>query len=100
MSISLKNEIFCLQNYAGDQVEFYKVTRSTTNTCEVTKMNKTVIFQTEDIQYVEPDFRSEGAISRCRVLSYDIIEFKSGEIAQLWDRKPVIQNTIIFMPFI
>jgi len=100
MSRNLKNEIFFFQSCGGDVVEFYRVTRSTTNTCEVARMKKTVIFQTEDLQYVEPDFKTEGEKSRCRILSYDEIEFKSGEIASLWDRKPVTQNTIIFLPYI
>ena len=100
MSTNLKNQIFCMQASHEDDVEFYRVTRSTTNTCEVKKMKKNVIFQNENTQYVEPDLESGGSKSRCRVISEIEIQFKSGELGHLWDGKPVKQNAIIFMfPF-
>ena len=98
MSISLKNEIFFLQTFFDSEVEFYRVVRSTTNTCEVLKLKKNVVFQNEDFQYVEPQEDVMKEKHRCRVISYDVIEFKSGKLAQLWDGKPVKQSVIIYLP--
>jgi hypothetical protein len=98
MSIQLKNQIFYIQSTGYEDVEFYRITRSTTNTCEVSSMRKTIVFQNENIQFVEPDIKSEGSMQRCKVVSDSEIKFKNGETAFSWDGKPVKQVTIIFMP--
>ena len=100
MSRHLKGQIFFMHPSCQEDVEFYRVTRSTTNTCEVSKLGKSVVYQNENTQYVEPDLQDSGGVSRCKVVSQNQIKFKSGEIGTLWDGKPVKQNTIIFMyPF-
>ena len=98
MSVRFKGKIFFVQPYSEDDVVFYKVERSTTNTCEVSQIDKVVVFQNEDFQYVEPGERTLQNKQRCRVLNSDLIEFKSGELAQPWDGKPIKQTTIIFLP--
>lgn len=101
MSVSLKDKIFYKQNFFDEEVEFFKVLRATTNTCEVLPVKKKVVFQNEDFQFVEPDlFESvtDNFKERCKVIDVDIIEFKSGRMAQSWDGKPVKQQTIIFLP--
>lgn len=99
MSISLKDRIFYFQQFSGDDVEFYRVTRSTTNTCEVVTLGKSVVYQNDDFQYVEPDLKGEGLKKRCKVISFDVIQFRSdSNMAHLWDGKPVKQNVVIFLP--
>ena len=99
MSRHLKGKIFVTKSKKlYEDVAFYRVTRATTNTCELIGLEKNVIFQNEDHQFVEPGCRElVGNLSRCRVLGVDIIEFKSGEIATEWDGKPVKQPTFIFL---
>lgn len=98
MSASLKNRIFYVQSYETSDVIFFKVVRSTTNTCEVVNVKKTIVFQNEDVQYVEPDLRREGLKERCKVLNDKQIKFKDGDIGTIWDGKPVKQICIIYMP--
>jgi hypothetical protein len=100
MSVRLKGKIFYKQPFSEDDVEFYKVSRSTTNTCEVFLMTKRVVYQNEDHQYVEPGDQSENSRHRCRVICKDMIEFKSGDVAQTWDGKPIKQQSIIYLPFV
>jgi len=100
MSRTLKRNIFYVQAYDSEDVEFYRVTRSTTNTCEVERLRKTIVFQNEDVQWVEPDLKSSGNLYRCRVIRETEIEFKSGDTGIAWDGKPVKQTCIIYMPMI
>ena len=98
MSVNLKGKIFFVQPYADEDVVFYRVERSTTNTCEVFQMEKKVVFQNEDVQFVEPGTNPTKHRQRCRVLKTDMIEFKSGELGEIWDGKPIKQTTTIFLP--
>ena len=98
MSTQLKDQIFYTQSSGYEEVEFYRIIRSTTNTCEVSRLRKVIIFQSEDIQYVEPDIESDGLRFRCKVLSSFHIKFKTGELGLPWDGKPVKQIALIFVP--
>ena len=98
MSISNKGKIFFVQPFAEEDVVFYKVERSTTNTCEIFQMEKKIVFQNEDFQFVEPGTKKTGQKQRCKVIKPDVIQLKTGDMAQVWDGKPVKQSTIIFLP--
>ena len=76
---------------------FYEVVRATTNTCDVVTLAKNIVSQTEKYQYVEPDITRRGVRIRCKVLSCERIQMKSGEIAVLWDGKPLQQLIQIYM---
>lgn len=100
MPSKLNSCIFYVQVYESEDVQFFRVTRSTTNTCEVERLRKTIVFQNEDVQWVEPDLKGSGERHRCRVIKETEIEFKSGERGLSWDGKPVKQTCIIYMPLI
>ena len=97
MSVHLKNEIFVIQEHTDGDVEFYKVTRSTTNTCEIETLRNKIIHQGEEFQYVEPDPASKmGKKLRCKVLDRFSLEVRNtGATLHVWDGKPVKQRTLI-----
>lgn len=101
MSKSLKGKIFYYVSvFPEAEVHFYKVSRATTNTCEVVSLKKTIAQQTEAYQLVKPDLTSEGSKHRCRVLDLDHIKMADGQTAVCWDGNPVRQATrIIITPY-
>ncbi len=99
MSRSLKDQIFySLENMLDPEVYFYKVTRATTNTCEIIKMTKRIVGQDENSQFVEPEKEVEGSLKmRCKILSSKKICMKNGNTAELWDGLPVKQGLRVFL---
>ena len=101
MSKALKGKIFYYTSvFPNVEVYFYKVTRATTNTCEVISLKKAIVTQTEAYQLVKPDLSSEGDKTRCRVLDLDHIEMPTGQTAVYWDGNPIRQAPrIIITPY-
>jgi hypothetical protein len=101
MSKSLKGKIFYYTSvFPEAEVYFYKVSRATTNTCEVISLKKAIVSQTGSYQLVEPDLTSEGTKCRCKVLDLGHIEMATGQIAVCWDGNPIRQATrIIITPY-
>tara|TARA_Y100000114_G_C11693186_1_gene294630 strand:- start:325 stop:636 length:312 start_codon:yes stop_codon:yes gene_type:complete len=101
MSKSLKGKIFYYTSvFPEAEVYFYKVSRATTNTCEVVALKKSIVSQTGSYQLVAPDTTSEGAKHRCKVLDLNHIEMASGQTAVYWDGSPIRQATrIIITPY-
>ena len=99
MSRYLKDQIFySLENLLDPEVYFYKVTRATTNTCEVVNMTKLIVGQDEKSQFVEPEKEVKGSPKiRCKILNSKKICMKNGKTADLWDGLPVKQGLRVFL---
>ena len=97
MAKNLSGKIFTMHDAGEENVTFFRVMRATTNTCEVVKMRKSVVYQTEDYQFVEPGKELEEKKTRCKVIDLLTIKFKSGDIAHAWDGKPVRQTALVYL---
>ncbi len=98
MSKKLIGKVFYyVTSLDSEDVVFYKVLRSTTNTCDVIELGKVVVAQTDYHQFVEPDFKHEGNRKRCKVLNATSVSLEPGKIANLWDGLPIRQIIRIFL---
>jgi hypothetical protein len=98
MSKNLKGKIFYYVSLLDESdVSFFRVTRSTTNTCEVEVLSKYVVAQSDVYQFVEPELNKSTGKKRCKVLESAKIEFEPGKIAEIWDGLPIRQVTRIFL---
>ena len=80
-------------------VNFYQVTRATSNTCEVRELRKKIQTQNYDEQQVVPipdDFISDPI--RRKVEKSGCLMIEPGLYAWPWDGLGVWQTVIIYMP--
>jgi hypothetical protein len=80
-------------------INFFKIIRSTTNTCEIQELKKNIIKCVGNLQEVEPDFNNfkNNLVLRKKIKENKVIIDKN-IFASLWEGIPLWQTSFIYIP--